>query len=197
MIRRLPRAFLAFALLGLLAGCATPAPPPRFPDIRFTQEPKLRLDVGSIDVEDDYRPPFHAPNVEHLFPVSPAHAAENWAHDRLQATGGSGRRARVRITDASVVEVELPRTGGITGAFTNQQAERYDATLAMSVDILDDHGFPERTASAQVKRSQSVAEDVTPNEREEVWYDMTKKMMADIDRELEKQMRATFGYYLQ
>ena len=197
MIRRLPRTFLALIALGFLAGCATSAPPPRFPDIRFTQEPKLRLDVGSITIQDDYRPPFHAPNVEHLFPVPPARAAETWAHDRLEATGGSARRARVRITDASVVETDLPRTGGITGAFTNQQTERYDATLAMSVDILDDHGFPERTASARVTRTQTVAEDVTPNEREEAWYEMTKKMMADLDRELERQMRATFGYYLQ
>ena len=38
---------------------------------------------------------------------------------------GTARRARVRIIDASVKEVELPKTQGLTGAFTTDQAERY------------------------------------------------------------------------
>ncbi|HZS82475.1 MAG TPA: hypothetical protein VFA50_06370 [Stellaceae bacterium] len=197
MIRSFPRtAIVGFALLALLAGCETPATRPSFPDIRFTQEPKLRLDVAAIDLENDFHPTFRAPDVEHLFPVPPQRAAENWVHDRLEATGTT-RRARVRITKASVTETDLPKTQGLVGAFTKDQAERYDGVLEMSVDILNDHGFPERTATAQVMRSQSVAEGITPNARDQVWYDMTKAMMADMDRELEKQMRATFGYYIQ
>ncbi|MBV9522986.1 MAG: hypothetical protein JO010_09345 [Alphaproteobacteria bacterium] len=189
-------AVTGLALLVLLAGCAAPPSRLAFPEIRFTQEPKLRLDVTAIDLQDDYHPTFHEPNVEHLFPVPPARAAENWVHDRLVAAGTT-RRARVRITKASVIEVELPRTQGITGAFTTDQAQRYDAALEMSVDILSDRGFPERTASAQVARSQSVPEGITPNAREQVWYDMTKAMMIQIDQELETQMRAFFGSAIQ
>ena len=189
-------AFIGLALVAFLGGCDTPATRPVFPDIRFTDLPRLQLDVAAIDIKDEFQPSFRVPNVEHLFPVTPEHAAENWAKDRLQAVGTT-RRARVRIIDASVKEVELPKTQGLTGAFTTDQAERYDAAIEMSIDIMSDRGFPERTASAKATRSQSVAEGITPNDREQVWYNMTKALMADLNQELEKQMRANFGNYLQ
>jgi hypothetical protein len=107
------------------------------------------------------------------------------------------RRARVRIIDASVKETELPRTKGLTGAFTTDQAERYDATVEMSIDLLNDRGFIDRTISAKAARSQSVAEGITPNQRDQAWYALTKDLMADLDRELERQMRANFTFYIQ
>ncbi len=195
----LPRraVLLGFALLLPLAACDTPATRPSFPEIRFNQEPQIRLDVSRIIVQDDYHPTFREPFVEHLFPVPPARAAATWAHDRLIATGTPGHTARVRITDASVRETELPKTQGVAGAFTKDQAERYDATLAITVEILDDHGFAIRNANAQVSRTKSVVEGITPNERDQVWYDMTKEMAANLDREIEAQMRAIFGYFIQ
>src|SRR5271166_2639491 len=197
MIRSLrPVLLVSFVLAGVLIGCDTPATRPVFPDIRFTDLPKLRLDVAAIDLQDEFKPTFQAPDVEHLFPVSPQHAMENWVHDRLVATGTT-RRARVRLIDARVKEVELPKTPGITGMVTTDQAERYDATLEMSVDILGDRGFPERSISAKATRSQSVAEGITPNERDQAWYAMTKQVMSDLNQELEKQMRTNFTFYIQ
>jgi hypothetical protein len=187
---------LGFLLLGPLAGCETPATKPSFPDIRFTDEPRLRLDVAAVEIENDFHPSFHAPNVEHLFPIPPEHAMENWARDRLEATG-TLRRARVRIIDASVKETELPRTKGLTGAFTTDQAERYDASVEMGVDLLNDRGFVDRTISAKATRSQSVAEGITPNQRDKAWYAMTKELMAELDRELERQIRDNFSFYVQ
>jgi hypothetical protein len=194
MNRSVKRAILLGLLL--LVACETPATKPSFSDIRFTDEPLLRLDVAAVDIQDDFHPSFHAPNVEHLFPVSPEHAMENWARDRLQATG-TLRRARVRIIDASVKETELPRTKGLTGAFTTDQAERYDATVEMSIDLINDRGYVDRTISAKAARSQSVAEGITPNQRDEAWYALTKDLMAELDRELERQMRANFTFYIQ
>ncbi len=188
--------FLGLLLLAPLAGCESSPTRPSFPDIRFTEEPALRLDVADIIIEDDFQATFHAPNVEHLFPIPPEHAMANWARDRLLATG-TMRRARVRIVDASVKEIQLPRTKGLTGAFTTDQAQRYDATVEMSIDLLNNSGFAERTISAKAARSQSVAEGITPNQRDEAWYAMTKDLMAELDRELERQMRANFTFYIQ
>jgi hypothetical protein len=194
------RAALALILAGgALAACDTPPPPrPIYPEIRFTNQPKLRLDVAAIEVLREFKPTLREPQVEHLFPVPPEVAAEAWARDRLEATNpGSPRRARVRIIDASVKEVPLKKTEGLRGAFTTDQSERYDATIEMAVDILGERGFPERTITARSERSQSVKEGITPNEREQAWYDLTRALMAEIDRELERQMRANFGTYLQ
>jgi hypothetical protein len=186
------------ALLGLLllVGCETVATRPSFPDIRFTNEPRLRVDVAAVDLQNAFHASFHAPNVEHLFPIPPEHAMQNWAEDRIEATG-TMRRLRVRIIDASVTESELPRTKGLTGAFTTDQAQRYDAKAAMSLDILDDRGFSERNIEASVSLTRSVPEGLTPNQRDETWYAMTKDLMAALDQQLEQRMRENFNFYVQ
>jgi hypothetical protein len=188
---------LAGAATLALAGCETPPPRPVFPDIRFTERPPMRVDVAAVDIERQFRPTLRAPNVEHLFPIPPERAMENWARDRLQAVGTGARRLRVRIIDAEVREVELPRTGGVRGAFTTDQAQRYDAAVEMSLDLMGERGFAERSVTAKAVRSRSVPENITPNQRETVWYELTKEVMADLDVELERQIRNNFGFYVQ
>jgi hypothetical protein len=200
MIRSaLAPALAALTLIAALLGaCERDAARPVFPDIRFTDRPPIRLDAASVEVVDQFRPSFKEPNVEHLFPVTPAQAAGNWARDRLQATNpGAPRRVRFTIIDASVRETELPRTQGLRGAFTKDQAERYDASAEVQVDIMGPRGFAERTVSAKASRSQTVPEGITPNQREQAWYDLTRALMADLDRQLEQEIRANFNYYVQ
>ena len=186
---------VAFSCLGFLAGCDTAPPPPTFPDIRFTGLPPLALDVASIEIRSEFQPQFHPPYVEHVFPVSPERAIETWARDRLRSVGRQGT-ARFTLLDASVVETELPRTGGIKGEFTTQVAERYDASLAARLDILDARGFPVRTANVKVVRSQSVLEGLTPNQRDQTWYDMTRALVTDFNQQMESEIRGNFGYYV-
>jgi hypothetical protein len=178
-----------------LAACEAAPPPPTFPDIRFTGKPPLRIDAAALDIERVFRPSLQAPQVEHLFPVAPERAMENWARDRLQPVG-TARRIRVRIIDASVKETELPKTAGVRGAFTTDQAQRYDASAEMTVDLMGERGFPERSVAAKASRSRTVPEGITPNDRERVWYELTEALMADLDAELERQIRANFGFYL-
>jgi hypothetical protein len=194
MIRRSLFAVLGFVLLATLAGCETPSTRPSFPDIRFTSEPKLRLNVAAVDLQSDFHPTFQPPNVEHLFPVPPQRAAENWVRDRLEAAGGT-KRLRVRITDASVKETELPRTQGISGTFTRDQAQRYDLRVEIFIELLGDRGIAERSISAEINAHQSVAEGITPNDRDQAWYDLTKRAMKDLDQSLEAKIRSNFGDY--
>jgi len=188
---------LAIAVLAAVAACNTAPPRPTYPDIRFTTQPPIRLAVSSVDVRSEYKPTFQSPHVEHLFPVPPAQAAENWAHDRLQA-GGGGARARFTIQDASVIETELKKkTEGITGAFKKEPTERYDATLRGMLEIVDERGFALRTVTVKVVRSQSVIEGITPNERDQTWYDMTKALMGDFDQQMSAEISANLGGYFQ
>ena len=187
----------AFALGLTLAACESPPPRPTYPDIRFTDEQPIRLAVSAVDVQSDFKPTFQSPHVEHLFPVPPERAAENWAHDRLQAGGGAAR-ARFTIQDASVTETELKKKSeGVTGAFTKEPAERYDASLQAKLDIVDDHGMAVRTVTVKVARSQEVLEGITPNDRDNTWYAMTKALMADFDKQMSAEISAHFGGYFQ
>jgi hypothetical protein len=192
------RTALLVPLVALAASCTPPSTRPTFQEIRFTDRPRLRLDVSTIEVERVFRPTLKEPQVEHLFPVPPEVAAENWARDRLEATNpGSPKRARVRILDANVKETALKKTEGLRAAFTTDQSERYDASVEMSVDILGERGFPERSVSAKAQRSTTVKEGITPNEREQIWYELTRQLMDDLDRQLEREMRANFGLTIQ
>jgi hypothetical protein len=185
------------ALLGSVTACESPPPRPTYPDIRFTGQPPIRLAVSAIDVRDDFKPSFQAPHVEHLFPVPPERALENWARDRLVAAGGTAR-ARFVIRDASVVETELKKKDeGISGAFTKEAAQRYDGRVEATLDIIDEHGVPIRTISVEAERSQSVLEGITPNDRDQTWYDMTKALTADFDHKMSAEVGARFGGYFQ
>jgi hypothetical protein len=185
----------ACAAVILLAGCTTAPPRPDFPDLRFTAEPPLQIDVASLEVRPAFQMTFREPHVEHLFPVTPERALENWAHDRLKPVGRAGRVV-MTILNASVVETELPVEQGLTGTFTTQPSERYDLAIEATVQAYDANGLIARTANVRTVRSQSVLQGITPNDRDRTWYDMTKTALVDFDRQMESEIRANFGLYL-
>lgn len=194
-IPHLPRC-AALLLAAAIAGCASAPTAPTYPEIRFSGKPPILLDVARVDIVETYRPPLKAPNVEHLFPVRPSHAARQWARDRLRAGGTTGRAEAV-IRDASATETALKRTEGVRGVFTADQAERYDAAITISVHVLDSFGKELAHASATSRYSRTVAEDVTLNERERVWHRMTTAMMQALDKALEGEMKKSLAAYLK
>jgi len=186
-----------FLAASLLVACSSAPPAPQFPDLRFTDKPPLQLAVASVDLREVYLPPGHAPNVDHLFPVTPVHAVESWAHDRLIPTGSGPLRAVMTIEDASVIETDLAKQTGVNAWFNTQQSERYDLSIAATVNIVDPTGLVVRSATVKTTRSQTVLENASPNQRDHVFYDMTKAAMADFDQRMESEMRSHFGDYLR
>jgi flagellar biosynthesis regulator FlaF len=51
-------------------------------------------------------------------------------------------------------------------------------------------------AAASATRARTVAENISLNDRERVWYEMVEQMMADINNELERQVRANLPRFL-
>ena len=197
MINRF-RQLLVLALVATAASCASePTPPPKFADIHFLALPPFRLNVSEIQIDSRFQPTLQEPNVEHEFPVVPQRAMENWAHDRLRAVGPTtGFVARYTIIDASVRESVLPKKEGLKAVFTTQQAERYDGHVSVMLQIIDPQGIAERTATAEAASSRSVPEGITLNDRDKIWYEMTRDLMADLDRQIQKQVDASFAPFL-
>lgn len=194
-VRKLTPLALAVAA-ALLAGCNNAPPPaPKFPAITFNQFGQIHLNVSQVETAQEYTPPLQPPNVDHQFPIPPSAVAQRWAQDRLVASGG-GYTARYVIQRASVVEVELPRTEGIRSTFTTDQAERYDAVLEVSLEIRNDRGFRDAIVTARVERSRSVAEDITVNDRERVWYAMAQDLGQDLNAQLDQNIRTTLAKYI-
>jgi len=188
------RASASLALaLPLLAACTTPPEAPQFADITFEHRPDIEMDVADIVVDQAYQAPMQAPNVDHLFPIQPARALMNWGQDRLVAMGDDGV-ATYTVTDASAVVEDLGTDQSLSDYFTTEQAERY--TLKMAVRLSVEH--PDGTGSIRVtgQRATTVQEGASVNDRERVWYEMTEKLMADMDEELETTLRQELGRYV-
>ncbi len=179
------RAALLGLALSVLAACNTAPPQQSFPEVTYKHLAPIRLDVKSIEVVQTYSPPFKAPNVEHLFPLSPGAAAERWARDRIQAVGKDGR-ARFVVRQAGVIEEKLAKSGGLTGLVKTEQTQRYVADLAVELVVQDDLGQRDGNVQARAQLSRTVAEDVTLNGLEQVWFEMTEALMRDLNAQLER-----------
>jgi hypothetical protein len=189
-IRR--RSLLALATLPwLLLACDTPNPAVTFPELTFAHKPAIRLNVAKIEVINEYRMPFKAPNVEHLVPIAPGAAAERWAGDVLKAVGTRGT-AQFVITRATVTEEKLKTKTGLKGLVAIEQSEEYEAKLDVRLEIFDGN---RRVANAgtSISRSQTTREDTTPNQRSKVWYALVERLMLEFDGEMRKQA----GTYLR
>ncbi len=187
---------MTWAILFALALVTHPASAQqRFPDITFAHKAPIMLDVARVVVVKEFRTPYASPNVEHRFPIPPDLAVEQWARDRLQPVG-AGNQVRVVIKQSAVVEVPLETSGGITGLFKTDQSERYDAVLEVQVEVRNDFGR-QGFAGATVNRSQTVPEDISPNELRQVWFEMTEKMIQEIDQQLEAGIRKYLANYVR
>lgn len=173
------------AVVLLIAGCETHVEVPSYARITFNHLPPITLDVASTSAKTTYQKPLTAPHVEHEFPVDIAKTAEGWVSGRLRAGGASGS-AMLNVLEASVVETNLAKETGLTGLVTTDQGQRYDAVLTATLTAEDATSQRAADTTITVKRSQTIPEDATYNEREKIWYELTEKLMADFNIELEK-----------
>jgi hypothetical protein len=188
---------LVFSFVSIaITGCETPPEPASHPSVSFADLAPISLDVARLEIQKKYKQPLKAPNVEHEMPLSLLEAAENWAKDRLRVVGRTGT-ARLTIEQASVIETNLKKTDGVKGVFTTDQAERYDGTLSMQLEVFGNINNGTATARATVRASRTVPEDATLVERERVWFKMTEAIMKEMNKALEERIRRHMGAYLK
>jgi hypothetical protein len=181
-----------------LAGCANAPTPPRLPPISYASHGRFTLEAERLEIVQEYQAPLAPPNVEHLFAQRPDDTLKRWANERLAVTGRGERFARFVILDARVTETQLPRETGVRATFTNEQAQRYDGRIEVGVELRQLRGnFRDGYATAAATRTRSVAENITLNDREHVWYEMVEQMMNDINAELDRQIRQNMQRFLQ
>ena len=187
----------AFLLVLFAAGCNnTPPPPDKFPELSWTNYPPIKLNVARIEVVKENAASDQPPHVDTLPPRTLIDSADRWARDRLQPVGSSGF-ARFVITDASMVEVPLDVQKGLAYAFTNQQSKRYDAHVAVRLEIHNERGFTDGQVVAEASNSRSVAQDASPREVNEQWYLIVQGATLDLNAELDRNIHQTLTRFLQ
>ncbi|MBL4906370.1 MAG: hypothetical protein JKX94_02885 [Sneathiella sp.] len=180
---------VVFTAFFLLAACTTAPQKQVYADITFQHLSPIKLDVGEIKIVNEFKPSLKSPHVEHELPVKIDQSVQRWVRDRLEAVGGSGAYAVLTIKDASAVEVSLDKTKGLKGVFTKDQSELYTFHIAVELQVVDINGS-KGLATAEVRRSKSVPEDITLNNREKMYFELTEILMQDFDVEMEKNIRA-------
>lgn len=191
------KTLLAFGISAFALTACAPTPKLSEPKgLPYIAEHPMRLDLDRIEVVKAYTSPGKLPNVEHQFPVPPAALVQQWVQDRLLPIGHEDY-AVVTIEDASVIETPLPRTGGMSGWFTVDQTERYDASLKVKVEIFDRGGHSRGFASAASTGSQTVTENMTLGQRRKVWVDLMEKVMTQLDTELESNIKVHLGSFVR
>lgn len=193
---RFPRLMLALAGALALAACEAQPVVQKAPELSFADKRPFRLDVGQLEIVPEYVSSGRKPNIEHLMALSPEGATVRWAQDRLRPIGRSGF-ARVLIKDAKVVEVPLATEKGFTGMFKEQQAERYEASLDVAIQILDERHFPIADVVARAARTQTVSEGATLNERDRVLYQLSEALIRDIDGQMESLIRTYLARWVR
>ncbi|HEX2581703.1 MAG TPA: hypothetical protein VHL08_06980 [Dongiaceae bacterium] len=183
-------------LLGILpAACHTPPARETFPELTYSHLPPIGINVAHINIIDMHPRTSESSHIEGQFPRVPAEVMQRWAMDRLRATGQYGF-GTFTILRAEAVDVPLSRTEGVQGWFTKDQSDRYDLTLVAKLEVNNPAIGHSAAATAQVTRSQTVAEDATLNDREAVWFHMTEDAMKALDQEMTRQINANLGAFL-
>ena len=183
---------LLAANLGL-AACNTPPHRQDFPEITFQHLPPFKLDVAHVEIVQAYRPD-PANDIADQFPEPPAKVAAQWAQDRLQAVGTQGQ-ATYTITLAKSLDTPLQRSQGMSAVTHKDQSDRYD--LAISVNLEVQRAGQSGALTAQAARSQTVAEDMTLNQREAVLFNLLDATMKDLNKQLEGLIPQYVGGFLR
>jgi len=186
--------FLILALLAL-GGCYDAAQPAKPAPISFRQFQPIYLNVGSIEMVEEYRSPGVAPNVEHDMHLTPADAMQIWTKQRLKATGGT-RRMQVVLKDASVMQKDLPTKKGITGVFTVEPDKQYDARLEVELRIYGDAALSEASVNVIATRMLTMSENLSLAERQQKYRGLLNDLMANMNAELEKNIAQYFVSYV-
>ena len=174
------RSFLLLSAPPALAACDTPPTRHSFANLTFQDRPPVPcLDVAHFEIVRVYQAPGAAPNADHLFPQKPVDVAESWGRDVLRAVGQRGM-ATYTILDASAVETKLPRSTGLTQVFKTEQSDRYDLRIEVKLEVGNPLLATTGIATASVTRSQTVGENMTLNQRELVWFQMTETAMREL-----------------
>jgi hypothetical protein len=164
------------------------------PELTFTHRPIIQLDVEKIEIINEYKMPFKAPNIEHLVPISPGASAERWASDVLRPVGRTGT-AQFVIKKGTFIRENLKIKKGIQGIFSIDQSKRFKGTVEVRLDIFKDQR--KAVARASAVRSRTLREDASPNTQARLWYNIVESLMQSFDREMREQVNSHFQKYLK
>lgn len=164
----------------LLAACSS-GPPVQtsFPELQYTYLPQIVLKVANVEVRDAYQPSPDAAQLIATAPEAPAAVLERMAHERLIGNGSPGSAEFV-----------------IKRASLHQIGDNLAGTMSVELVVRTSNGQRVGYADATVSRTVTAPSNESPARIRAALYDLTKRMMADMNVELQYQIQKSLPEWL-
>lgn len=187
------RYFYGLCLL-LVTACMQAPPATVVPDLTFENTQPVYLNVKSIEIVDEYRPPLKEPNIEHNYQLSPADAVKRLILRQFVANG-QDKILRVIIEDAPVIKEDLPTTSGFWSNFTQEPAERFVAHLSLRFELVSQDSPDIILGHARVvaDRSRSILKGASLADRDRAFFELTESLMKDMQESFSTIVKNTFS----
>lgn len=180
----------------MLSGCFTSQVRDEWPPLSYQAAAPVTVSAARIDIVDAYRPPMGAPNVDHLFKVTPSQAAQELARRQIVA-GGSSHLLRVIVDEASVRRETLPQEKGMFSLFSSEPDEKFDARVALRFELADAFAPDIVLGRANViaTRERTLKGGATLAEREKAYHGIVQALVDDLAQGVSTTVGGTFGKY--
>ncbi len=175
IVRVLAAAVTVFGLAACEVGPMKPAASD-IPAYTFT----TKLDVANVAPVQGFDSATLTP-AERSFADRLVSAVGAWANSRLKPVGKAGT-AKVVVRNASIAE-----------QVQGQQGRLYESVLDVRVEAVDPRSNQPVAAEARVTSRRSAPGTVTPEQREQLWAEMARDMVNDLDAKLPPQVRSKLG----
>lgn len=164
--------------------------------IRFSDATMLSTDATSLSITVEARPPKEYPHVMYRAPFTVEQATKAWVDSHFSLSGNSVNTLRVTVKEGDIIEKLLPKTGGIKGWFTKDQAAEYEARIAVEVAVVDPSGKVVASADGKAWHTRTVPEGATEEDKRRAWADMIKVTFDNLDAELQPRIRAGMAAFV-
>jgi hypothetical protein len=195
MIKKKSPGILILAVFVSLTACQASPEIDNFPAMTFTHLPPIRLKVKNIKLNSNFQYSTNSSNLAYKFPVSPENAVQNWAQDRL-LIAGSKNNARLNIIRAGVQEIKLKIDESFIGVFKNEQSNRYNTFIEVSLEIFDETNVRQAIVIGKAEQSITVSEATSLSDRRKIWYNLIEKLMLKFDSAIQESINKNLQRYL-
>ncbi len=187
-----------FISLLAISGCLATAPNQMLPKLTYLHMAPLNFAVEKVEIDNRYKAPNDPAYIENWFPTSPEIAIRSWAKERFKHVGNEGSGTLlIIINQASVRKYNLSLDTSLKGMFTKQQSNRYEVNIDVAIKLIDRKGNQMGFSAAQVTRSITTREDISLNDRDRLWLEVTEKTMEDFNREIDANIRQYLAVWLR
>lgn len=189
------RVLLTVSAITALSACQKP----EYYDVTapsFRNSPTINLDVAEIRTVNNVEttPGNH---IEDEFPTSPREALDIWVKDRLRASG-TENVLDVVVYQAEATQKDLPLKKGIKGAFTKEPSERYDTALEVELRVYTpDSNISQAAVRSRATISRELLEGAGPQRRKELFAEMTRELIGQLDKSLEQRISENFSRFIK